>query len=91
MQEEMNVCVDKAGEQRGVAELDDLRARRMRDRSADLLNALTGDEDFAWREDFSGLDDEQARGVQDGLAGCWLCRERSREQRCAADCDGRSA
>ena len=47
MQEEMDVRVDQAGHQRGVAEVDDLRALRMLNRFADGANAFALDQDFA--------------------------------------------
>ena len=50
MEKEMHVRVDQAGDQRGVAEVDDLRALRMLDRRADGANALAFDEDLAGLE-----------------------------------------
>ena len=69
MQEEMHVRVDEAGEQRGVAEVDDLGAGRMVDRGADGADAVTFDEDFAGPEQRAGIDLEQARGVEDDGRG----------------------
>ena len=73
MQEQMHVGVDQAGQQRGVAEIDDLRAGGMRDGRADGGDAIALDQDFAGRRDVAGFDVEQARGMQDdgarGLRG----------------------
>jgi hypothetical protein len=77
MEEEMDVGVDEAGEQRGVAEVDDLGVLRVVDRCADGSNAIALHEDFARLEQRAGIDLEQARGVQDdgrrGLGGGYAC------------------
>ena len=65
MQKEMHVSVDEAGEQRGVAEVDDLCALRMVDGCADGADALALDENLAGLEDGAGVDLKQARGVED--------------------------
>ena len=81
MQEEMDVGVDEAGEQRGVAEVDDLRALRMVDRSADGADALALDQNFAGLKDCAGVDLKQARGVEhDGRGGRLLRDGNSGEQ-----------
>ena len=73
VEEEMHVRVDEAGHERGVAEVDDLRAGGMRDVRSGLGDAVARNQDFARREDFAGGDIEDARGVQYGLRGwCWL-------------------
>ena len=51
MQEQVHVGVDQAGQQSGVAEIDDLRAGRMRDRRADGGDAVALDQNFAGRGD----------------------------------------
>ena len=74
MQKEMHVRVDEAGEQRGVAQVDDFGALRMVDRRAHGANALALDEDFAGLEQGAGIDLEQARGVEDDGGGGGLLR-----------------
>ena len=64
MQEQMHVRVDQAGQQRGVAEVDDPCALRMVDRCADSADALALDQNLAGLEQVSGIDLEQARGVE---------------------------
>jgi hypothetical protein len=65
MQEEMDVRVDEAGKQGAVAEVDDFRALRMKDRRADGADAVALDQNFARLKQGSGFHLEQARGVQD--------------------------
>ena len=86
MQEEMNVRVDKAGEQGSVAEIDDFGALRMVDRGADGANAISLDQNFAGLEQGSGIHLEQARGVENDGRGGWLlcgCDDRHEGECCA--------
>ena len=77
MEEEMHVSVDETGEQRGITEVEDLRALRMLDGGSDFDDALTLHEDFAGRENFAGVDFEETRGVEhDGLRWRGLGEER---------------
>ena len=55
MQKQVHMRVDEAGKQRGVAEVDDLRALRMLDRRAHGANAFALDEDFAGLKQGSGI------------------------------------
>ncbi len=63
MQEQVHVGVDQAGKQGGVAEIDDLRAGRMRDRTANGGDALALDQYLAWRRDVASLNIQQAGSV----------------------------
>jgi hypothetical protein len=65
----MNMRVDEAGDQGGVAEVDDLRALRMVNRGADGANAVALNQDFARLEDLAGIDLKQAGGVEDDGRG----------------------
>lgn len=68
MQEEVHVGVDEAGEERGVAEIEHLRALRVLDGSGNFDDAIALHEDFSRRKDFSGVDFEETRGVEhDGI------------------------
>ena len=70
MQKQMHVRVDQAGQQRGIAEIDDLRALRMIDRRSHRLDALALDQNLAGLEHVSGIDLKQPRRVQhDGRRG----------------------
>ncbi len=69
VEEEVDVGVDQAGEQGGVAEVDDFGVRRARDFRADFVDAVALDEDFAGSGDAAGFDVEQARGVEDDGVG----------------------
>jgi hypothetical protein len=69
MQEEVNVRVDEAGEQRGVAEVDDRCALRMANGCANLANAVAFDKDFAGTEQGTGVDLKQAGRVEDDRGG----------------------
>ena len=81
MEEEMDVGVDEAGEQRCVAEVDDVCALRMIDGSADGADAVALDENLAGAEEDAGVNLKQAGGVEDDGRGCGLLRG-------SADCDG---
>jgi hypothetical protein len=83
MQEKMHVGVDEAGEQGGVAEVEDARALRVVDRDADGADAVTLDEDFAGLKKRAGVDLEQAGGVEDDGRGIGLLRK-------GEDCAGRA-
>ena len=85
MQEEMDVGVDEAGEQSGVAEVDDLCALRMVDGCADGADAVALDEDFAGAEECAGIDLEQARGVEHDGRGRRLLRVGWDERHAADD------
>jgi hypothetical protein len=74
MQEEMDVGIDQPGEQRGVAEVDDSGALGMIHRGGDGANAIPFDQYFAGLEQGSGIDLEQARGVEDDGRGGRLLR-----------------
>jgi hypothetical protein len=70
MEEQVDVHVNQAGHQRGVAEINYLRSRWMRDGCADFGDAFALDEDFTGRDDATGFDIEKARGVKDcGVSG----------------------
>jgi hypothetical protein len=64
VQEEMDVSVDEAGEERGVAEVDDARALRVLDGCADSKDALTLDENLSGLEQGSVVDLQKASGVE---------------------------
>ena len=81
MQEEVDVRVDQSGQQCGVAEIDDLRARRMLDGRADLDDVVTLDAYLAGRHNPACVHFDQPGRVQDNRA--W----RLREQREPAQCD----
>jgi len=84
----MHMSVDEAGEQRGVAEVDNAGSLRMLDRCADGEDALALDENLAGLEKGSGIDLKQARGVEyDGRGGRLLGGGGKREGRSA---DGQS-
>jgi hypothetical protein len=61
----MDVGVNEAGEQGGIAKIDDLCALRVVDGCANGADAVALDEDFAGMEDGAGVDLKQARGVED--------------------------
>ena len=64
--------VDKARHESRIAEVDSFRAGGMRDVRADFGDAFALYENFAWGEDFAGLDVEEAGGVEnDGFGGLW--------------------
>ena len=70
MQEKMHMRIDQARQQRGVAEIDDLRAGGMCHRGTDGADAVALNQNLAGCGDVAGLDVEQARGVENdgGLA-----------------------
>ena len=65
MQEEVDVCVNQAGEKSAAAEIYDFRVGRPGDFRADFFYCLALDEDFAGSGDEAGFYIEQARGVED--------------------------
>jgi hypothetical protein len=87
MQEEMDVGIDQAGKQGAVAEVDDSGALGMIDRGADGANAIAFDKNFAGPEQGSGINLEQARGVEDDGRGGRLCVNGGRHdgERCAKE------
>ena len=78
MKEEMHVGVDEAGEQSGVAEVDEFGVGRVRDGCADGGDAFAFDKDFAGLEKVAGVDLKEASGVEDDRrgAGRLLCGRR---------------
>ena len=68
MQEQVHVSVDQAGEQSCVAEIDDLRPGWMINGRAGGSDAVALDQYFAWRDDVSGLDVQEPRGMEDDRA-----------------------
>ena len=64
MQEQMDVSVDQSGQQRPVAQVDDLRSRGMGHRSAGFGDASAHHQDLARCEHSSGLHVQQACGMQ---------------------------
>ncbi len=80
----MDVGVDEAGEQGGVAQVDDFGALGMVDRGADGADVVAFDQDFAGLEEGAGIDLEKARGVEnDGRGGGLCAKRRPRGRRCA--------
>ena len=69
MEEEVNVGVDEAGEEGGVAEVEDFGVRGPRNFCADFFDEVAVDENFAGGSDAAGFDVEQARGVEDEGTG----------------------
>lgn len=85
VQEEMDVRVDEAGHQRGVAEIDDRSAIGMRDVLAGFADVVADDENLAWGVDLAGGDVEDAGRVQNGrggrgLLGRLLCSDKERKE-----------
>ncbi len=72
VQKEMHVSVDEAGEQCGVAEINDAGSLRMLDGCADGKDALALDENLAGLEQGSGIDLKQAGGVEHDGRGAGL-------------------
>jgi hypothetical protein len=64
MQEEVNVRVDEAGEQSGVAQIDDLGSRRTLNGRADFGDVVSLDTDLAGSESPAGIDFDQPGGVE---------------------------
>ena len=79
----MNVSVDQAREQGGVAEVDDFGVGRARNFGADFLDEVAVDENFARRGDAAGFNVKEAGGVEDD----GMCR-RSGSVRLGASADG---
>jgi hypothetical protein len=65
MEKEVDVDVDEAGHEGGVAEVDDFSSGRMFDGGARGSDAIAFDEDLAWGDDLAGFDIEEAGGVED--------------------------
>jgi hypothetical protein len=63
MQEKVDVRVDQAGQERCVAEVDNLRSGRMLYGRANLYDALAPDRHFAGSDDLSGVDLKKSRRV----------------------------
>src|ERR1700693_4580466 len=75
--------VDEAGQQRSVAEIDNLRVIGTLDRGAHFNDALALDQRLAGRGNVASLDVEQAGGVKNDRAG-W-CRARLGRERSAGN------
>jgi hypothetical protein len=73
VQEKMHVYVDKAWEQRGIAEVDHLCVLRMIDRGAHRDDSLAFDENLAGLEEVSSINLEQA-GCVEHKRRRWLLR-----------------
>jgi hypothetical protein len=68
IEEEMDVRVDEAGEERRVAEVDDARVCGVVNGCADGVNAVALDKNFAGLEESAGVNLEEACGMKhDGL------------------------
>ena len=76
MQKQVHVRVDQAGQQRGVAEVDDRCALRMIHRRSHSLDALALNENFAGLEHVAGIDLKQPRRMQHDRRGGWPLRNR---------------
>ena len=64
MQKQVHVRVNQSGQQRGVAQVDDLSVRRMRDGRSHRGNAFTLNQNLARGNHAPGIDLKQARRVQ---------------------------
>ena len=64
MKEKMNVSIDEAWQESGVAEVHDFSALRMLHGGTDFDDAVALDKDFSRRDYFAGFNLEEARGVQ---------------------------
>ena len=69
MEEEMDVSVDEAGEQRCVAEVYDVCVLRMIDGCADGADAVALDENLAGVKEDAGIDLKETGGVEDDGRG----------------------
>ena len=85
----MDVSVDQAGQERGVAQIDDFGSLLMLYRGADFDDAFVLNKHFAGRDDFAAFDVEEARGMEDdgmlrsGSGGLGVDRrEESGRQKC---------
>ena len=68
MQEQVHMRVDQAGQQRAIAQVDDLRAGRMGDRGAGFDDAVVLHQHLTGRKIAPGFDIQHARRVQhDGV------------------------
>ena len=56
MQKEMHMSIDQSGKQRGVAEIDDLRALRTIDRFANGADAVAFNQHLTRPEHHAGID-----------------------------------
>src|ERR1700722_3273000 len=65
MQEKVDVRVDEAGQQSGVAEIDELRFVRVRHMRADFHDEFALNQNFAGRDGATGFDVEQVCSVKD--------------------------
>ena len=88
MQEEMDVGVDKAGKQRRIAQVDDLRALRMVDRCTDGANAIAFDEDLAGLKERAAIHLEQSCGVENNWSCAGARRLLRRQERNYRQCNG---
>jgi hypothetical protein len=91
MEKEMDMRVDEAGEQRGVAEVDNLCVLRMIDGSSNGANAVAFNEDFAGAENRASVNLQKARGMENDGRGGWLLRgggDCDSEGRRCAEADG---
>ena len=70
------MSVDQAGKQRGVAQIDNLRACGMVHRRADCGDAIALNQNFAGCGDVAGFDVQYARGMEHDL-GLGLRRKSS--------------
>jgi hypothetical protein len=69
----MHVGIDQSGQQRAVAQIDDLRSRRMGHLCTNFCNPLALHQHFAGFQDASAFDVEQTRRMQhDGVDGFGL-------------------
>jgi hypothetical protein len=71
MEEEVDVRVNQAGEQSGVAEIEDFCAGWPADFRADFFYGVGLDEDFARGDEAAGFYVEKARGVEDDGVRGW--------------------
>jgi hypothetical protein len=74
MQEEMDVCVNEAGQQSDVAEVDGFYTKRMTNRDAHFANAILNYKNLAGLEQGSRVDLEQPGSVKDDGGGRGLLR-----------------
>jgi hypothetical protein len=71
MEEEVNVGVNQAGEESGVAEVYDFCSGRPADFRADFFYGVALDEDFSGGGDATGFYVEEAGGVEDDEVSGW--------------------
>jgi hypothetical protein len=99
MQEKVNVRVDEAGQQSGVAEIDERRFVRVRHMRADFHDEFALNQNFAGRDGAAGFDVKQVRRVKNNSARRgrrlfvrlrvkWRSKSRGkRESKCCKCCD----